>query len=284
MSRATLRRIALCDGPEAGQEAIAISTGGGLDFWAMLGRGLDIGPAWWRGAPLGWEHPAGLVAPHLVAREGDGGTGIERALGGLLVTCGLDHVRRTADGHPLHGHHPFTPARLLACAERGGRLEIEAETVGYHISRGGFRLRRRIEADVGGAALTLTDRITNIGPAPRELQLLYHWNLCAPWSERDGPAKLDGEPLAGPDGDAAQCQGVPPMPHRVTLGDGAAGLLTLSFHGADLPHLQLWSNRHLGVLAIEPATSARTASGTSGPAAALAPGASHTIRQSLTLA
>jgi hypothetical protein len=47
---ASVRRITLDDGPERGVRALAFSTGGGLDFWVLSDRSLDIGPLWWRGA------------------------------------------------------------------------------------------------------------------------------------------------------------------------------------------------------------------------------------------
>jgi pimeloyl-ACP methyl ester carboxylesterase len=46
---ASVRRIVLDDGPEAGVRALAFSTGGGLDFWVLTDRSFDLGPVWFRG-------------------------------------------------------------------------------------------------------------------------------------------------------------------------------------------------------------------------------------------
>lgn len=49
---ASVRSIVLDDGGERGVRALAFSTGGGLDFWVMADRALDIGPLWWGGLPV----------------------------------------------------------------------------------------------------------------------------------------------------------------------------------------------------------------------------------------
>ena len=294
---AGLRRVALLDGPEAGQEALAFSTGGGLDFWALLGRGLDIGPLWHRGVPVAWMHPAGLVAPQHVRPEGDGGTGIERALGGMLVTCGLDHVRQPRGVMPLHGHLPFTAARLLACgtdrAVSEPCLYAEAEAVSYHLSRGGFRLHRRLEAPVGGRTLRVIDHVENIGPEAAKPQLLYHWNcgppLVGPGARLTGDhAALDWQPGAA---NAIHCDGpLPARPihaelHRPADGCWPGGGWRLDFDGGALPWLQIWTDSARGhdLFAVEPATSGLNSDGTSGPALPLAPAEVRRIEQRVTM-
>jgi hypothetical protein len=60
---ASVRRIVLDDGGERGVRALAFTTGGGLDFWAMADRALDIGPLSYRGTPLAWAAATALTAP-----------------------------------------------------------------------------------------------------------------------------------------------------------------------------------------------------------------------------
>ena len=105
---ASVRRIVLDDGPERGVRALAFSTGGGLDFWVLADRSLDIGPLWFRGAQLAWQAPSGFASPALLNRLEDGGRGMERWFSGLLMTCGLEHLRQP-EGGILHGHLPLTP-------------------------------------------------------------------------------------------------------------------------------------------------------------------------------
>ncbi len=91
---ASVRRIVLDDGPETGVRALAFSTGGGLDFWVLSDRSLDIGPLWWKGTQLAWQAPAGFRSPALTDLDSEDGRGFNRSLSGFLVTCGLDHTRQ----------------------------------------------------------------------------------------------------------------------------------------------------------------------------------------------
>ncbi|MGV3652398.1 MAG: DUF4432 family protein, partial [Devosia sp.] len=144
---ASVKRVMLLDGPEAGVEALLFSTGGGLDFTVLTGRGLDIGTVHYKGVPMAWQSAAGFAHPGLIDREGDGGRGFGRGFSGFLVTCGLDHIRQPKDGHPLHGRLPFTPARLIAAGEDWDRevpvLYCEGEVTQARHGGEVLRLRRR---------------------------------------------------------------------------------------------------------------------------------------------
>ena len=140
---AALRRMALADGGEAGLDCVALSTGGGLDAWLLAGRGLDIGPLWWRGRQLGWMPPQGFLHGAFRRAEEEGGHGFGRLFGGALVTCGLSHIRQPAQGNPLHGRLPYTPARITLCREAEGRLEVEGEIVEARTGGPALLLRRR---------------------------------------------------------------------------------------------------------------------------------------------
>ena len=146
---ASVRRLTLEDGAEAGVRALAFDTGGGLAFWALEGRGLDLATLSWRGLSCAWQGPAGFVRPGLFAAESEAGQGFRRAFSGLLVTCGLGHTRQPQDGQPLHGRLPFTPARLIAAGEDWEAPETclyaEAELVDAISGGEHWRLRRRID-------------------------------------------------------------------------------------------------------------------------------------------
>lgn len=290
---ASVRRITLDDGQERGVRALAFSTGGGLDFWVLSDRSLDIGPLWWRGVPLAWQAPAGFSSPNLHNSESDQGFGFNRSFSGFLVTCGLEHIRRPADGHPLHGRLPFTPARVTAYGEDWDRDEpvlfCEGEVVQARHDGEAFRLKRRIEAAIGGCSLTLTDRVENIGCSPSPQASLYHFNLGFPALadgtrvERNGETMLG--PLAVPDAEASRdsattaisddggagCRVVAP-----SLGSAGIGI-DFTWERATLPYLQLWHDLRPGVcvLGIEPCTSARLEGGQSSRECVLAPGESR---------
>ena len=292
---AAVRQIVLDDGPERGVRALAFSTGGGLDFWVLADRTMDIGPLWWRGMPVAWEHPSGYLAPGLFDAESDGGTGIERALSGFLVTCGLDHVRQPEAGQPLHGRLPLTPARITRhgadWAAAAPVLVAEGEVVSAHLGRTGFRLVRRIEAPIGGTSLGLLDTIENIGTATAPLQLLYHINLGYPAVAVGTTVSLDGAPvLDAGTGPSVTCHKLAgSTTTRAEVSRGPLGMwpgfrLTLAVPTASLPFIQLWSDPRprRGVLAIEPATSERTADGRSRPGPILQPGECWQVRLELT--
>jgi hypothetical protein len=261
---ASLRRMTLADGPEAGLDCIALSTGGGLDCWLLAGRSLDIGPLWWRGRQLGWVPPQGFLHPAFRRAEEEGGHGFARLFGGALVTCGLSHVRQPADGEPLHGRLPFTPARVTLCRERDGLLEVEGEVVEARLGGPVLVLRRRVEAEAGGAVLRIRDAVENIGPAPAPFAVLYHFNFGWPLVAPGLVARLDGEELPIPNspGDPAArpsvtCLAAPGGMASLTSPDGMT--LALRFEPNSLPFLQLWHDLRpaVCVLALEPCSVAR---------------------------
>lgn len=261
---ASLRRMTLADGPEAGLDCIALSTGGGVDAWLLAGRSLDIGPLWWRGRQIGWMPPQGFLHPAFRRAEEEGGHGFARMFGGALVTCGLSHIRQPAGGEPLHGRLPFTPARVTLCRDRDGTLEIEAEIFEARRGDAVLVLRRRIEAEAGGATLRVRDEVENIGVTAAPHALLYHfnagWPLLAPGTriEQDGVditgPLMPGDPAAanGP----ATCRPAGGGSARIVSPEGVA--LGLRFDTATLPHLQIWHDLrpHCAVLSVEPCSTA----------------------------
>jgi hypothetical protein len=297
---ASVRRIALDDGPERGVRALAFSTGGGLDFWVLADRSLDIGPLWLRGRPLAWQSPTGFRSPNLHDAEADGGQGFNRSFSGFLVTCGLDHIRQPANGQPQHGRLPFTPARVTAYGEDWDREEpvlfCEGEVIQARVGGEALRLKRRIEAPIGGTRLTLADRVENIGPATTPQASLYHFNLGYPAIAAGSTVTLGEKQLLGPI--KLPDPALPPKAasHRVTeaeeasctvatpIENGAVLATCFSFATGTLPVLQLWHDLTPGVcvLGIEPCTSMRTPDGRSTQEALLKPGATRSYSITIT--
>src|SRR3712207_6399497 len=50
------------EGPARGVRALRFRTGGGLSFDVLCDRRMDLGAAEYRGAPLAWLSPTGVVA------------------------------------------------------------------------------------------------------------------------------------------------------------------------------------------------------------------------------
>lgn len=294
---ASVRRIVLDDGPERGVRALVFSTGGGLDFWVMSDHSMDIGPLWWRGTQLAWQHPGGFKTAALHDPYSDARTGIERALSGFLVTCGLENVRQPRQGYPLHGSLPLTPARVTGYGEdwdaENPVLFAEGEVTVAHLRKTSFRMYRRFEAPIGGRSICLTDRIENIGPEPAEMMVLYHNNFGYPMIDQGSSVSLNGTRVW-----QAEAQD-PPVTTSATSYDvtdqkqfsaalewpatgGRSGLkLSIKGESATLPFVQIWSDprsyRH--ILSIEPSNCGRADDGTSLPGTMLDPGESWTSTQ-----
>ena len=291
---ASVRQVTLQDGAEANQRALVFSTGGGLDFWVMQDRSMDIGILHWQGMPVAWQHPAGFLHPALQSPYDAADTGIETSLGGFMVTCGLDNVRQPQGGLPLHGTLPYTPARLLACGSDWNAstplLFAEAELVTAHLGRHAFRLTRRIEAPIGQGKVSIADRIENVGPVTGELRILYHVNFGFPAVGDGTRVLLNGATIGGPEVAAAEPGRTPPRVHcqpsgakgsifraelvRPSSGHWPGFSVSMSGENDALPFFQMWRDRRVrrNVLALEPANCDRNEDGTSAPGMLLEPG------------
>jgi len=282
---ASVRRIVLDDGVEQGVRALAFSTGGGLDFWVLADRSLDIGPLWWRGLPMAWQGPTGFQHPRWHDREADDGRGFAKSFSGFLVTCGLDHIRQPVPGHPMHGRLPFTPAVLTGYGADWERETPVPYCEGEITQRqpGGehFRLERRLEAVIGGASLSIRDTVRNLAATAQHQASLYHFNLGYPALDDGTVVEQGGQrrlgPLKLPDAAASR------EARSFAVGTAERALCTVmtpsvaldfGWNAATLPHLQLWHDLTpgAGVLSIEPCTSARLPDGTGGDEPLLAPG------------
>jgi hypothetical protein len=275
---ASVRRIVLDDGPERGVRALAFSTGGGLDFWVLADRSLDIGPLWFQGMQLAWQAPTGFTSPSLLNRLDDRGRGVERLFSGLLMTCGLEHLRQP-DGGVLHGHLPMTPARLASYGEDWDRPEpvlfCEGEMTQSRVNGEALRLHRRIEAPVGEAKLRIIDRVENLGPAAQSFGLMHHVNFGFPLVRDGTRVALDATTLLTldpqPSAPHLTCREVAPGWRCCTIGAPLADptladrrlTVTLGFDAGVQGFLQLWHNlaARTRVIAMEPCTSGRTADG-----------------------
>jgi hypothetical protein len=278
---AHVRRIILADGPEAGVEALTFSTGGGLDFWVTAGRMLDIVTLSWRGVQLGWQSPAGFRSPAFM--PGGEERRFDVGFGGFLNTCGFDHIRQPAEGRPLHGSAPFAPARLIAYGEdwdaKEPLLYCEGEAVVWRYGAGSHRLRRRIEAPIGGGVIRLRDTVEVIGAEPSSLLVLYHFNLGYPAIGEGTEILLDGRRIAGVDTLPESGSPAPPVLHSAT-GSWAncrvSGREVIDFRWRTdmLPWLQLWRDLRpgAGVMSIEPCSVGRRPDGSNEPTPLLAPG------------
>lgn len=195
---AGVRLMTLADGVERDIRMLEFRTGTGLRFTVLVDRALDIADCEYKGQAIGWHSPSGFRHPGLHEYEGEGGLAWARSFSGLLVTCGLDHIlfmnEVPADNyvyspkktvrHSLHGRISTIPARLTGYGERweGDRCVLWAEGIVQQAAVFGedLHLVRRIEADVGGNEIRLTDRVINHGFYKTPHMYCYHINVAYP--------------------------------------------------------------------------------------------------------
>jgi hypothetical protein len=195
---AGVRLMTLGDGVERGIRMLEFRTGSGLRFTALVDRALDIADCDYRGQAIGWHSPSGFRHPGLHDYEGENGLAWARSFSGLLVTCGLDHILgpeevpaenynypgKTSVRHSLHGRVGMIPARLTGYGEAwdGDRCVLWAEGVVQQAAVFGENLHliRRIEADVGGNEIRISDRVVNRGFSRTPHMFFYHINISHP--------------------------------------------------------------------------------------------------------
>jgi hypothetical protein len=179
---AGVRRFVLREGREEGVEAAEFATGTGFRFTVLVGRGLDISSADYRGMPLAWRSPTGDT--HAAYYEPEGLAWLRSFFGGLVATCGLSSAGApsTDQGREfgLHGRIGNTPAYAVwADGEwRGDEYHfwIQGKMRESIVFGENLVLTRRIEARLGESRLWIYDRVENQAHEPYPLMILYHIN------------------------------------------------------------------------------------------------------------
>ncbi len=195
---AGVRLMELGDGVERGIRMLEFRTGSGLRFTALIDHALDIADCEYNGKAIGWHSPTGFRHPSLHDQEGENGIAWARSFSGLMVTCGLDHILGPQDvpgdnygypgrqtvRHTLHGRVGMIPARLTGYGEtwKGDQCVLWAEGVIQQSAMFGedLHLIRRIEADVGGHEIRISDRVVNHGFRRTPHMFFYHVNVGYP--------------------------------------------------------------------------------------------------------
>ena len=179
---AGIRTSVLDDGKGRGVRIADVDNGSGLRFTVLLDRGMDIGPASFKGTPVAYQTPVGTVHPAFF--EPDGLGWLRSFGGGLLVGCGLRNVGIPSEGEGLHGRLSNTPAETVAISKgwKNGRYELSVSGVVREASFFGenLELRRTISTAMGDNSITISDQVTNRGVRPSPLMMLYHINAGFP--------------------------------------------------------------------------------------------------------
>lgn len=177
----------LDNGPGRGTRVAWVNTGAGLRFKVVLDRGMDLAEAAFNQHGLAWLSHVGVTAPQPLS---DRDLGWLRTFGGgLLTTCGLDHVggpeTDSFGERGVHGRISNTPAEIESIIQpdpaRGqlgfsltGRMR-ETTVFGPNLE-----LKRTISGTLGQPTIRLRDEVRNLGNTPAPHMLLYHVNFGWP--------------------------------------------------------------------------------------------------------
>jgi galactose mutarotase-like enzyme len=183
---AGIRLARWADGPEQGLRVAEVRSGGGLDFTVLLDRGMDIGPASCAGLPIAWVSPTGFAHPMFYDPKGFGW--LRTFGGGLLTGCGLTNVgspeEDEGESNGLHGRLSHLPARHVSIDEswQGDEcsFSIRGEVRQAQVFGENLSLRRSITTGLGSRCISVHDVVTNRGPKPSPLMVLYHCNFGFP--------------------------------------------------------------------------------------------------------
>lgn len=154
---------------------------GGIDLEVWPDRGLDIGPAWYRGTPLSWTSPVGRGTPLDVSRGTDW---LGRFRGGLVTTCGTDNIGPATATSGLHGRHSSLPATDVRHSRSRDGEAVVCRVTGTIEDVSMFERRvlvhRTVETRTDSARVVLRDIVENVGWTATAVPVLYHVNLGAP--------------------------------------------------------------------------------------------------------
>ena len=253
---ASIRHMRFENGPEAGSRLIQIRNASGLCVELLPDRCLDIGQVWLNGIPFSWMGPGGLP-------PGYAGHGMDTALGGLMATCGFDHIRQpeTVEGthYPLHGSMALQSARVLSAAGEVGQFVVRAEVRQTTLTGAAYKLSRRITVPFVENKISVEDHVSAIPATP--IFALYHINLGYPLIRPETIMRVGGENKSDRLADAPQIQ-IEPSPKsdyaiRVESARKAPHqAIDIAVNGNELPYLQTFRRAEPGVnlFCIEPTT------------------------------
>ena len=175
------------NGPGRGTRIAWINTGTGLRYKVVLDRAMDIADAFYNQHSLAWLSHLGVTPPQPFSDKGV--DWLRTFGGGLLTTCGLNHVggpETDAFGErSLHGQISNTPAEIESVVQPNpiaGKMEMsitgrikQTQAFGPNLE-----LKRTISGKIGQQSIRIQDEVTNRGNTPVPHMLLYHFNFGWP--------------------------------------------------------------------------------------------------------
>lgn len=211
--RASVKEAVGIPGTGAAERLITARLFDSLEFEVLPGRGFDIGDTWYRGTPVSWFSP---VADARALPTSAGTEWLTRFTGGLLTTCGFATIGAPGNGEGLHGRANHLPADEVSWrVGDDGSILLRAVVESVSLFGPSFRVRRSYRADAsadGMSQIVVADEVTNIGPEPAALSMMYHLNFGAPLA-------APGSVVIVTDADVKARQSHPEVPDWRTLPD-----------------------------------------------------------------
>lgn len=177
----------LDNGTGKGTRIAWINTGTGLRFKVVLDRAMDIAEAFFNQHSLAWISQAGITPPQTFSNKGI--DWLKTFGGGLMVTCGLDHVGGPESDEygerGLHGPVSNIAAEIESIIQPdpvAGKLDmsITGRIKQFRIFGPNLEMKRTISATLGKASIHVHDEVTNLGNTSAPHMLLYHCNFGWP--------------------------------------------------------------------------------------------------------
>ncbi|MHA8088508.1 aldose 1-epimerase family protein [Aquirufa sp. Wall-65K1] len=177
----------LDNGAGIGVRIAWMDTGAGFRYKIVLDRGMDIAEAFYQEKSLAWISHAGITSPQPLSDQGL--HWLRTFGGGLLTTCGLDHVggpeQDEYGSRGIHGKISNQIAEITSIVQpdiHSGQLDMSISgIIRQHVIFGPcLTLKRTISGRLGEAFLKIEDEIINEGNMDAPLMLLYHFNFGWP--------------------------------------------------------------------------------------------------------
>ena len=248
----------LDNGKGRGTRIAWINTGTGLRYKIVLDRAMDIADAFYNEHSLAWLSHVGMAAPEPFSNQGI--EWLKTFSGGLLTTCGLDHVGGPEDDEygqrGLHGRISNTPAEIISIVQPDpvmGKMDMSITGIirQSQVFGPNYELQRTISGKLGEPTISIRDEVTNRGNTKAPHMLLYHLNFGWPLVDEDTDLIWKGKCQSrGADGDNAvfnetnnfkKCP--PPLEEHSGYGEAAgfidpeadkSGRYTCGLHNANL--------------------------------------------------
>jgi hypothetical protein len=220
------------DGWERGVRSVLLQNDR-VSLEVVVDRGMDIAGARIGQIPIGWRSPTDIVAPWFVENTSFGPH--RGFFGGLLTTCGLDHIgvptersaerfaydARRTETLPMHGRISGSPARLssygVADTKDGIEAFVEGNIAQVAVFGEHLALYRRISLAYGSSTIKVQDTVSNHGYAASPLAVMYHVNVGWPVVAPGARVHVDGSRLRGEGDHSSVPAPMPGAPERTWL-------------------------------------------------------------------